>query len=146
MNWEISDPDHGYEVAIPRTTIAGEAVSIQSGERNGIHILHAESPDLCEVYFEVTAYPEIRDHAMLAAEQRGFLTKNSSDGSVTDPIIGDFQSRVATSFEFRGTLQGRWKERRFLFVDDARTYRVVYDPTSARNEQILTTLRLGIRP
>jgi len=142
MNWDIDDPDHGYVVAIPRTTIAGDAVSLRAGEGQGVHILHVESPDLSEVYFEITTYPQRREHGLLAQEQRRFLAQNSSDGAATEPFAVEALGRPALSFDFRGTLQGRWKERRFLFVDGAWTYRIVYDPRSSTNAQILQSLVL----
>ena len=137
----IDDRERGYSVTIPSTTPAGRAVSIQTGTQRGAHVMHAESDDQHELYFEVTTYPERRDHADLAAEQLAFLRDRSPDRRTTAPApqrVGRFDG---TTFDFAGTLQGRFKERRFLFVDaNGRTYRVVFDPTSAVNECVLDRL------
>jgi hypothetical protein len=143
---DIVDTEHGYSVSIPAATPRGQAVSIQTGERGGVHLMHAESPDLSELYFEVAAYPDVRDHAVLADGQRRFLTDQSADVEVTGTdkrVIGRF---AGTGFDVRGTLQGRWKERRFLFVDGpSRTYRIVHDPRSPLNERVFASLRLHSR-
>jgi hypothetical protein len=55
-------------------------------------------------------------------------------------VVGNFR---ATEFSFEGTLGGQWKSRRFIFLDSAlRTYRIIYDPRSTLNEQILASLVL----
>jgi hypothetical protein len=137
----IDDREHGYCVAIPSTGPSGRAVSIQTGVRRGAHVRHAETEDQHEIYFEVTAYPTQIDHRELAAEQQAFLRDHSSDGDVTAPRAGHVGRLDGTMFEFAGTLQGRFKRRRFLFVDaGARTYRVVFDPTSAPNTVVLDSL------
>lgn len=44
---------------------------------------------------------------------------------------------------FQGTLQNRWKERKFFFVDGPRrTYRIVHDPRSELNSKALQSLEL----
>jgi hypothetical protein len=44
----------------------------------------------------------------------------------------------ATEFGFEGTLGSQWKVRRFIFPDSAlRSYRIIYDPRSTVNQQIL---------
>lgn len=132
-----------YAVEIPTATADGEEVTIQSEERSGMHILHAESPDRSELYFEVTAYPGILDRDTLVKEQQDFLRERSEDGNLTEITRETLAHQEATTFDFRGTLQGRWKERRFLFLDGAsRTYRVVYDPTSPLNVRLLSSLEL----
>lgn len=135
--------DFGYAVWIPESTPNGQKVTIQTREHAGIHIMHAESPDQSELYFEVAAYPTILDHEALAQQQQDFLRQHSDDGTLTAIAPGTVSHLAGTTFDFRGTLQGRWKERRFLFIDGpARTYRIVHDPTSALNVQSLSTLEL----
>jgi len=140
---DIVDTEHGYSVSIPATTPDGQAVAIQTGERGGVHLMHAESGDLSELYFEVAAYPDVRDHVALADGQRRFLTDQSADVEVSDTrglVVGRF---AGTGFDVRGTLQGRWKERRFLFVDGpTRTYRIVHDPRSPFNERVFASMRI----
>lgn len=139
----IVNEDYGYAVSLPTTTPNGQKVTILSGEHSGVHILHAESPDQSELYFEVAAYQAILDHAALVKEQQEHLGAQSADGKLTEMTWETLASHTGTTFDFGGTLQGRWKERRFLFLDGlSRTYRVVYDPTSPLNVQTLRALKL----
>jgi len=137
------DAERRYAVAIPETTPRGAPVSVQRGKRGNAHVLHAESPDQSELYFEVTTYPARTEHAELVATQQQFLRGNAPDaelGAVGTTTLG---ARTATSFDFKGTLQDRLKERRFLFVDGAEhTYRVVYDYSSPLNETVLRSLEI----
>jgi len=145
MHPRIEQAAYGYAVEIPDAAASGAPVRIRSGERDGVHVLHAESPDRSEIYFELTVYPELRAHEALAASQSHYLHQHASDASITAPEAIRIGDRAALAFDFRGTLDGQWKVRRFLFMDDVRTYRVVYDPRSPRNEEILTSLELGRR-
>lgn len=133
-----------YRVWIPIATPNGRLVSIESSERDGRHMMHAESPDQSEFYFEVFAYEGRKDHTALVRDQQAFLQENSADGTYSQAAQGTLHHLEGTSFDFSGTLQNRWKVRRFLFVDGPnRTYRIVHDPTSELNTQALQTLRLG---
>ena len=137
----IDDRDHGYSVTFPKLTPSGQAVSVQTGVRRGAHVMHAETHDQHELYFEVTTYPSRRNHAELVADQLAFLRDRAPDGRTTPPAAGRVGRFNGTTFDFAGTLQGRFKERRFLFVDvDGRTYRVVFDPTSGLNASMLDRL------
>jgi hypothetical protein len=137
----IDDLEHGYSVAIPSAAPSGNAVTMQTGVRRGAHIRHAETADQHEIYFEVTAYPARLDHTELVAEQTAFLHRNSPDGAVGSAVEGRVGRFDGTTFDYAGMLQGRFKQRRFLFVDaGARTYRVVFDPTSAHNARVLDSL------
>jgi len=138
----IMEEELGYTVWIPESTPNHQKVTIERRENDDVHIMHAESPDQLELYFEVTAYPSIIDHEILAGQQQDFLRENSRDGTVTEIIQGTVGDFFGTTFDFRGTLQGKWKERRFLFVNGPdRTYRVVHDPTSTLNREVLKSLR-----
>ena len=145
MNDQIqASTEFEYRVRIPAETANGRIVSIQAKERNGRHIMHAESPDQSELYFEVYAYEGLMEHKALVRDQQQFLQENSADGSYSEAAHGTVHHLEGTIFDFRGTLQNRWKVRRFLFVDGPnRTYRIVHDPTSDLNIQILQTLELG---
>lgn len=142
-NQNFVEEDLGYAVWIPELTPGNQKVTIETRENTGVHILHAESPDQSELYFEVAAYPSMVDHEILARQQQEFLRENSKDGALTETIQGTVGNHSGTIFDFRGRLQGKWKERRFLFVNGpSRTFRVVHDPTSRLNLEIITTLKL----
>lgn len=143
---DIIDTEHGYSVSIPPTTPDGQPVATQTGERGGLHLVHAESPDLSTLYFEVAAYPDLRNHAELAEGQRRFLTDQSADVELSETRELAIGCLAGTGFDVRGTLQGRWKERRFFFVDGpTRTYRIVHDPRSPLNERVFASLQIHTR-
>lgn len=143
MMKNIVDASLGYAVYIPEVTPSGQIVTIHKSEKAGAHKMHAESPDQSELYFEVTAHPFLVGHDALVEQQQGFLLNYSIDGTVSEIAYKTVGRYVGTTFDFCGTLQGKWKERRFLFVDSsARTFRVVYDYTSALNGQVLSRFAL----
>lgn len=138
---EISDSEGGFVFHAPDVTPTGQPVQILRDERDGVHRAHALSPDESELYFEVVSYPHHIDHREAAAQQKRFLAEHSSDGAYTTAQATTVKSLPATEFGFQGTLGGRWKVRRFIFVDTtARTYRIIYDPTSGLNLQVLDSL------
>lgn len=140
----ILENELGYAVWIPESTPNDQKVTIERRENASVYIMHAESPDQSELYFEVAVYPSIVDHTLLAGQQQEFLRNNSSDGSMTDIVQGVVGSHSGTTFDFRGSLQGKWKERRFLFVNSSRrTFRIVHDPTSTLNLEVLMSLKLS---
>ena len=137
------DAEHRYAVAIPETTPNGQPITVDRRPRGNAHVLHAESPDQSELYFEVTTYPALADHAELVKTQQQFLRGSAPDAELTAVGTTTVGERTATTFDFKGTLQHRLKERRFLFVDGAaHTYRVVYDPTSPLNETVLQSFAI----
>lgn len=136
--------EFAYRVWIPAETVNGRLVNIESREQDGRHIMHAESPDQSEFYFELFAYEGLKDHTALVRDQQAFLQENSLDGTYSEAARGTLYHLEGTIFDFSGTLQNRWKVRRFLFLDGPnRTYRIVHDPTSELNIRALQTLQLG---
>ena len=135
-----------YRVWVPTETPNGQSVHVQCEERSGRHKLHAESPDQSEFYFEVLAYEGLMNHTSLVSDQLAFLRENSADGTCSEATRGTLHHLEGTLFDFSGTLQNRWKVRKFIFVDGPnRTYRIVHDPTSLLNAQALQTVQLGTR-
>jgi hypothetical protein len=141
----MKDVVYGYAVTIPEVAPTGEVVTIQRGERRGNHVMHAETPDQSELYFEVTAYPQLMDHTELIAQQHTFLLMYAKNPVISATAATVLDGRSATTFDFDGVLQGKLKRRRFVFVNGAtRTYRVVYDYTSPLNELVLSSFTLRL--
>ena len=135
--------EFGYILWVPTETPDGQTVTVQAGERDGRRMMHAETADQSTFYFEILAYDALLDHDELVSGQKGFLAENSEDGTTTEPIKEMLYHLKGTSFEFRGTLQNRWKERKFFIVDGAsRTYRVVHDPRSEFNVRAFRSLEI----
>jgi hypothetical protein len=141
----ITDSEHNYSVQIPNTTPKGQPVEILMDQHEGTHRVHAQSPDSSDLYFEIVSAPRLINHEEAVAQQKAFLSSQSSDAAITaakHSLVGNFD---ATEFGFEGTLGGRWKVRHFIFLDSAvRTYRIIYDPRSQVNEQILDSLVIQI--
>src|SRR6266540_6828140 len=85
--------------------------------------------------------PGLMNHEQAVAEQKAFLTRQSSDAAITATKQSVVRSFRATEFGFEGTLGGRWKVRRFIFLESAlRTYRIIYETRSKENEQKIDNL------
>jgi hypothetical protein len=137
----LIDSEHNYSLRIPTTTPSGQRVEILKDQREDAHRVHAQSPDASELYFEIVSAPGLINHEQAVAEQKAFLSSHSSDAAITATKQSVVRSFRATEFGFEGTLGGQWKVRRFIFLDsDLHTYRIIDDPRSPVNEQILDSL------
>lgn len=134
----VIDREHNYSVQIPEITPGGQTVEVLQEEHTGKNRMHAHSPDLSELYFEIVSYEGIAAHDVAISEQKTFLSDRSQDARISDTKRCTVHGFEATEFCFEGMLEGCSKVRRFIFVDSPiRTYRIVYDPTSRVNEQVL---------
>jgi hypothetical protein len=130
-----------WVVVLPETTPSGQSVAIMRDERSDSMLMHAESPDQSELYFEVLCYRNLRDHGAAITAQHAFLAEHAKDHRFGKTTSTTVNGRAATTFDFEGWLQGRWKVRRFLFIDAGGcTHRVVFDPTSPLNHNLLAAL------
>jgi hypothetical protein len=97
------------------------------------------------LYFEIVSAPGLINHEQAVAEQKAFLSSQSSDAAITATKQSVVHSFGTTEFGFEGTLGGQWKVRRFIFLDSVlRTYRIIYDPRSTVNEHILDSLVIQV--
>lgn len=133
-----------WTVTLPDATPTGQTVAILRDKRNDSTLMHAESPDQSELYFEVLSYRDQRNHATAITTQQAFLTEHAKDLQIGATTATTLKGLDATTFDFEGWLQGRWKVRRFLFVDAGGcTHRIVFDPTSRLNHDLLAALELA---
>jgi hypothetical protein len=134
-----------WDIAIPTTTPNGQSVAIMRDERSDSMLMHAESPDQSELYFEILCYRNLRDHGAAITAQQAFLAEHSKDLRIGATMSTTVNDLAATTFDFEGWLQGRWKVRRFLFIDAGGcTHRIVFDPTSPLNHDRLAALALTV--
>jgi hypothetical protein len=130
-----------WSVALPQITPSGRPVTIRRDTRTDSTLMHAESPDQSELYFEVLCYTTLRDHSAAIAAQQSILAEHAQDHRIGAVASTTVNGRAATTFDFEGWLQGRRKVRRFLFIDAGGcTHRIVFDPTSTLNHDILAAL------
>lgn len=140
----VDDLEHGFSIRIPSRTPSDQSVTIDRAERDGVGRVHAHSPDGSELYVEVVAYPGLIDRREAAVEQRRYLSEQDPECRLSRVRAIKLGSLVGSGFAFTGTLGDQLRVRRFLFVDAAdRTFRIVYDQTSALNRAALRTLAIG---
>lgn len=144
VDW-IAHPDkeRGYTLYLPEPAPSGATVTILRNERDGMRQIHGMTEDMCEVYFEVVTFPHPQPHGKLIASQQKFLEQHAQRGDVGATQTCELFGYSASMFEFDGFLQGMDKVRRFHFVDaNERTYRIVSDPRSATNADIIARMEL----
>lgn len=88
-----------YRVWVPIETPDGQTVTVQAGERGGTRLMHAESTDQSEYYFEILAYETQKSHDSLIAEQKQFLQKHSEDGTTSAATTETLHHLKGTSFD-----------------------------------------------
>ena len=141
---EHTDAEHNYSMRYPSVSPSGDNVEVLKDQKDGMHRIHVHSPDASAVYFEVVSFPTFVDHDKAAAGQQSFLSQNAENATISEMSEAVIHSYPAKEFRFEGTLQGRHKVRRFIFVDSPlRTYRLIYDPRSEVNERILDSITMG---
>ncbi len=136
----FSDPDFGVTFSFPDSSPAGYEIKRKLWKTGEMNRIHLSSPESSELYFELTCYlkeldPE-RGRKMLVDENRQrFQNFNATplEESSAAPV-------PAQSFTFS------WREaaRHVLFFDfNKLTYRIIFDPQSQLNHQILSTVKLN---
>ena len=138
------DTHHGYDLHLPRQAPSGALVELINITTKGNQRVHGFTADEREIYFEVRSYAGHLDHAQAIAEQQQFLREHSPEGDIGPTEATQVLGIPAQEFRFDGLLHGRHKVRRFIFFDTpARTFRLVYDPRSPVNEEILASLKVA---
>ena len=139
-----SDEEHHFSFRFPEFSSAGQAVTVEKAQKDGTHRIHVfTEADMQEVYFEVRSYASKLDHDVDIEQMNTSLVERSPEGEISPPAPLTFQSLKGTEFRFAGQLQGFYKVRRFMYVDTKdRTYRIIYDPRSETNAQILNSLKI----
>src|SRR5262245_4486752 len=98
-----------WHVALPDVTPNGQPVAVMRDVRTDGALMHAESPDQSELYFEITSYADQRDHDAAIASQHAFLAKHAKDHRIGAASPTTVKGLTASTFDFEGWLQGRWK-------------------------------------
>jgi hypothetical protein len=132
----FQDPRFVLQVKYPRLSTEGEPVDCMETQRDGVLRVHILAPTSREVYFEITRYPLLsaKDEYKRHSER---LARQFETVSLTDLKETQLAGLHALEYTFewpQGTRTVALVERR-----DA-TYRILYDPRSSVNLQILSTL------
>ena len=133
---EIQDGS-GWQFQIPEVTAQAQTTEITRETHKGMIRVHAHTPDLYELYFEVVSYPERLDHQELIEKQKPFIEKKFTNVSFSEIGSGTFKKFPTTDFTF----ESDEKTRRFIYIKDAtRSYRVILNPLSNLNLDVLNSL------
>lgn len=142
-NWQLfTDPKFKLRFKYPVRTPQNHTVETVAGQNDDLIRIHLISRDSQEVYFEVTRYytlsvqGEYRTHKVYL-EQR-FEAEGFAITDLTDFHLGELR---AYQYSFR------WDDKQRVVIlteQDQVTYRIIYDPDSPINEQILSTIELVV--
>jgi YD repeat-containing protein len=101
--------------------------------------VHISSVDRQELYFEVARFPDLKPHDEYA-RHKPYLEGRFGQGSVTELTE---TSEGAWTYSFSWDEEGRPMERTALLLAvGADTCRVIRDPRSPLNDEVLATLKL----
>jgi hypothetical protein len=145
--WErFTRPGFRLEFSYPAVTPRGQAVDRTEehvvDHRGDMERIHLSSPDRSELYVEVARFRGIApDDEYL--NHSPYLKQRFGADAVTDLTGTSLQGRQAWSYAFRWDEEGRPMERSALLLhvaDD--TYRVIYDPRSELNDEVIATIAI----
>jgi hypothetical protein len=142
-NWQLfSEPGFALRFRYPAETPGGNVVDRIEEAREGVQRVHLISRDSAEVYFEVRRYADLAP--LVAYErQKAELEQRFAQESfaITALQMTELASRPALSYSFT------WgqKARVALLVPEAPAlYRIIYDPQSDLNAQVLATVEFSV--
>jgi hypothetical protein len=135
---EFARPGFGIRFRYPAVTPRGQAVDRAEDQRGDAERVHLTTPEQPDLYFEVTRFPGLapRDEYR---RHRDYLEQRFGAGSTTELAETRLGRSPAWSYAFRWD-QG---ERSVLLLPVGQdTYRIIYDPRSPLNAEVLATVTL----
>jgi hypothetical protein len=133
----FSDPDFAFEFDYPTLTDAGEVTLDQSRHAGGAHV-HLQTPDAKTVYFEVSRTEGRSGDDAIAWLSRD-VTARFEDAWFSATRETSLCGVPARYGWFRFADRVRWV---IATLDPLPGYRVIVDPRSATNLQILGSMAL----
>ncbi len=137
QNWRtFSEPQFELRFKYPETTPQGRPVDVNEIRRDEAIRFHLTSQESQEIYFEVARY------ANLLAEESYKLFREGIEKRGVEFSAGELkETELASQPAFECFVKGPGMERVVTFIQKGETlYRVIYNPQSPLNEQILATL------
>ena len=133
MKWEeVQLSNFGLSLRYPTSTPSGQQVRFDDIR------LHAQSEDGSEVYFEVTRHLNMTAASLYQKERDSVFSQRQA--MVTDLSKTTFAESPAHEYSF--TWNG--KERKVVLIEQAEwLYRVIYDPRSPVNLDIVGTIQFA---
>jgi hypothetical protein len=143
-DWQrFTRPGFRVQFSYPAETPQGHAVERNEEPFRGYERVHLSSPDSQELYLEV-----VRFHDLAPPDEylhhRPYLEKRFGADSITALTETSLQGRPAWTYGFRWDDGERTIERSVFLLQVARdTYRIIYDPRSRLNTQVIATLTIA---
>jgi hypothetical protein len=137
----------GAELSYPSTTPDGQTVERTeqrvSDHRGELERVHLSTPDRQELYFELARFADVTPQDEYS-NHKPYLEQRFGTGSVSELTQTKLLDRRAWTYAFHWHEEGRRMERAALLLDvGGGTYRLIYDPRSELNAQVLETFRIS---
>ena len=134
-------PGFGLEFSYPEVTPSGQTVERDDEPFREHARVHLSSPDRRELYFEVVRFDDVRPEDEYATH-RPFLVERL--GATIEPLTEtSLLGHRAWAYAFSWHEEERAMERAVLLLESgAGSYRVIYDPRSELNGEVLATLAI----
>jgi hypothetical protein len=138
-DWQVfSHPAFALRWRYPAVTPAGQAVEQIEEEREGVWRAHLRSRDGRELYFEVRRYPELTPQAAYERHRAELAQRFEGEGLALTPLEEtELAGRPAWTYSFQWSENARVA---LLAPDGPALYRLIYDPRSELNRQVLGTV------
>ncbi len=129
MDWQrvtLSRAEFSY----PDPTPSGHPVVRRDSDRGDVQRIHVSSPESGELYFEAGRFVGLTPQEEYE-RHRLYLEQRFGEGAVTELTDGRYAFRWSEG------------ERAVVLIPDGHdTYRFIYDPRSALNDEVLATVAL----
>ena len=140
-DWErFARPGFRVEFSYPAVTPQGHTVERDDEPFRDSARVHLSSPDRQELYLEVVRFDDLtpEDENL---HHRAHLEKRFGADSIARLTQTELQGRPAWTYAFRWEEGERTMERSVLLVRiDRDTYRIIYDPRSQLNADVIASL------
>jgi len=142
-------PRFRLEFRYPEVTTEGQPVKRNEqrveGHRGEMERIHLSSPDRRELYFELARFGGIAPQDEYANHKPSLEERFGAD-SVTALTATRLHDRPSWTYAFHWDEQEGPMERAVLLLQVGEdTYRVIYDPRSELNDQVIATLTIADR-
>jgi hypothetical protein len=138
QNWQhFVYPGFALGFRYPQTTAQGHIVEKVESQTDEAIRVHITSKDSHELYFEITKYINLPAQVEYQ-EHKEYLENRPGEYVVSDLKEIGWMSQRAYEYSIK------WHQGRrvvILMEADNATYRILYDPNSPLNAQILSTLQ-----
>ncbi len=131
------DPDLGVRFRYADPTPQGFKIRFAEKVQPTGRRMHLTSPGSHEIYFEVARYPEIEIKAAFDLFRQGLPVEEMAL-EISGPETATVSGRTAQKYSIIWPEKSRWV---YFVKNKGGTYRVILDPESLLNRDLLDTLK-----